>query len=67
MNRSICQQNSWEPLQVTKPMFSFLTETVNLNSSVWDISSCFYEKDIDVESTFCIPFIVSQNGSVTGK
>ncbi|EYB26801.1 hypothetical protein FG05_09151 [Fusarium graminearum] len=62
---SICQQNSWEPLQVTKPMFSFLTETVNLNSSVWDISSCFYEKDIDVESTFCIPFIVSQNGSVT--
>ncbi|ESU15681.1 hypothetical protein FGSG_09151 [Fusarium graminearum PH-1] len=62
---SICQQNSWEPLQVTKPMFSFLTETVNLNSSVWDISSCFYEKDIDVESTFCIPFTVSQNGSVT--
>ncbi|WXC53735.1 hypothetical protein QX201_013377 [Fusarium graminearum] len=62
---SICQQNSWEPLQVTKPMFSFLTETVNLNSSVWDISSSFYEKDIDVESTFCIPFIVSQNGSVT--
>ncbi|KAF0641053.1 hypothetical protein FPSE5266_06818 [Fusarium pseudograminearum] len=64
---SICQQNSWEPLQITRPMFSFLTETFKLNSSVWDVSSCFYGKDIDVESTFCIPFTVSQNGSVTGQ
>ncbi|RGP76505.1 zinc transport [Fusarium sporotrichioides] len=64
-NRSICQRNSWEPLEITKPMFSFLAETFNLNSSVWDLSSCFYAKDIDIESTFCIPFALSKNGSVT--
>jgi hypothetical protein len=64
-NRSICQRNSWEPLEITKPMFSFLAETFNLNSSVWDLSSCFYAKDIDIESTFCIPFTLSKTGSVT--
>ncbi|KAF5242913.1 hypothetical protein FAUST_3080 [Fusarium austroamericanum] len=62
---SICQQNSWEPLEITRPMFSFLTETFNMNSTVWNISSCFYGKDEDVESTFCIPFTMSQKGSVT--
>jgi hypothetical protein len=62
---SICQRNSWEPLEITKPMFSFLAETFNLNSSVWDLSSCFYAKDIDIESTFCIPFTLSKTGSVT--
>ncbi|GKU19106.1 unnamed protein product [Fusarium langsethiae] len=62
---SICQRNSWEPLEITKPMFSFLAETFNLNSSLWDLSSCFYAKDIDIESTFCIPFTLSKNGSVT--
>ncbi|UZP46393.1 hypothetical protein NXS19_014205 [Fusarium pseudograminearum] len=46
-------------------MFSFLCEAFKLNSSVWDVSSCFYGKDIDVESTFCIPFTVFQNGSIT--
>ncbi|KAF4446811.1 zinc transport protein [Fusarium austroafricanum] len=43
----------------------FLAGTFNLNSSVWDVSSCFYSKDIDIESTFCIPLTLSQNGSVT--
>jgi hypothetical protein len=48
-------------------MLSFLVDKFNLKPSVWDVSSCFYAKDFDVESTFCVPFTLSQDGPITGK
>ncbi|KAF4948197.1 hypothetical protein FGADI_9825 [Fusarium gaditjirri] len=62
---SICQRQSWKPLQFTKPMLRFLIERFKLNPSIWDVASCFYAKDFDVESTFCIPFMVSRDGPIT--
>ncbi|SCN92174.1 uncharacterized protein FFB20_12343 [Fusarium fujikuroi] len=62
---SICQRQSWKPLECTKPMLSFLVDKFKLSPSIWDVASCFYAKDFDVESTFCIPFKVSRHGPIT--
>ncbi|KAF5537496.1 zinc transport [Fusarium napiforme] len=62
---SICQRQSWKPLQVTKPMLSFLVDKFKLKPSIWDVASCFYAKDFDVESTLCVPFTQSRNGPIT--
>ncbi|KAF5230744.1 hypothetical protein FANTH_13736 [Fusarium anthophilum] len=62
---SICQLQSWKPLECTKPMLSFLVDKFKLKPSVWDVASCFYAKDFDVESTFCVPFTVSHDGPIT--
>ncbi|EWG54138.1 hypothetical protein FVEG_17252 [Fusarium verticillioides 7600] len=61
---SICQRQSWKPLQVTKSMLSFIVDRFELKSRIWDVASSFYAKDFDVESTFCIPFTVSRDGSI---
>ncbi|KAF5568826.1 Mg2+ transporter like zinc transport [Fusarium phyllophilum] len=47
------------------PMLSFLVDKFKLNPSIWDVASCFYAKDFDVESTFCVPFTVSRDGPIT--
>ncbi|KAF6822268.1 hypothetical protein CPLU01_12128 [Colletotrichum plurivorum] len=59
---SISQRNSWGPLQVTKSMFDLLAEAFDLQSSVWDLATCFYERDSDLEDVFCIPFIEHRVG-----
>ncbi|KAF4338227.1 zinc transport [Fusarium beomiforme] len=61
---SICQRHSWKPLQITEQMLKFLVDKFHLKSSIWDISSCFYAKNFDIESTFCVPFTVSQDGPI---
>lgn len=48
-------------------MLSFLVDKFKLKPSIWDVASCFYAKDFDVESTFCVPLTVSRDGPVTGK
>lgn len=62
---SICQLQSWKPLQLTKPMLSFLVDKFKLKPSIWDMASCFCAKDFDVESTFCVPFTVFRDGPIT--
>ncbi|KAF5576378.1 zinc transport [Fusarium pseudocircinatum] len=45
--------------------FIFLVDKFKLSPSIWDVASCFYAKDFDVESTFCIPFTQSRDGPIT--
>lgn len=66
-NRSICQRNSYRPLEITEPMFNRLIKKFDLKASAWDVASCFYDKDFDIESTYCAPFTIHHNGNVTGK
>ncbi|EXL90144.1 hypothetical protein FOIG_16593 [Fusarium odoratissimum NRRL 54006] len=64
-NRSICQRNSYRPLEITEPMFNHLIKKFDLKASAWDVASCFYDKDFDIESTYCAPFTIHHNGNVT--
>ncbi|KAF6834743.1 hypothetical protein CMUS01_06060 [Colletotrichum musicola] len=45
-------------------MFDLLVKTFDLQSSVWDLASCFYARDSDVEDVFCIPFTEYRDGPV---
>ncbi|KAI6760408.1 hypothetical protein HG530_009268 [Fusarium avenaceum] len=62
---SICQRNSYKPLEITQPMFNCLIENFDLKASPEDVASCFYDKDFDVESTYCAPFTIQYEGTVT--
>ncbi|KAI3526961.1 hypothetical protein CSPX01_17350 [Colletotrichum filicis] len=61
---SICQRNSWRPLQITSPMFHYLVEAWDMHADIWDLTSCFYSKGSDVEDVFYIPFTVHRAGPV---
>ncbi|KXH66781.1 hypothetical protein CSAL01_11964 [Colletotrichum salicis] len=61
---SICQRNSWRPLQITVPMFELVMEKLNLNNSLRDIVSCFYTRNMNVEEVFCMPYTERRKGSV---
>ncbi|KAK0371221.1 hypothetical protein CLIM01_11419 [Colletotrichum limetticola] len=61
---SICQRNSWRPLQITLPMFELIMEKLSLNSSLRDIVSCFYTRNMNVEEVFCMPYTERRKGSV---
>uniref|UniRef100_A0A9P7QVZ0 CorA-like transporter domain-containing protein n=2 Tax=Colletotrichum scovillei TaxID=1209932 RepID=A0A9P7QVZ0_9PEZI len=61
---SICQRNSWRPLQITLPMFELIMEKLSLNNSLRDIVSCFYTRNMNVEEVFCMPYTERRKGSV---
>ncbi|KAK1717434.1 uncharacterized protein BDZ83DRAFT_27879 [Colletotrichum acutatum] len=61
---SICQRNSWRPLQITVPMFELIMENFHLNNSLRDIVSCFYTRNMNVEEVFCMPYTERRKGSV---
>jgi hypothetical protein len=48
-------------------MFNCLIENFDLKASPEDVASCFYDKDFDVESTYCAPLAIHYDGTVTGE
>ncbi|KAI1126467.1 hypothetical protein F5Y10DRAFT_293852 [Nemania abortiva] len=61
---SICQRNSWRPLQITQPMFQFIVDHHDLYDSVHDISSCFFTRNLDLEDIYCAPLSLAQSGDL---
>jgi hypothetical protein len=47
-------------------MLELIVSKHDITSSFWDLASCFYTRNIDVESAFCIPYTESRNGSIVG-
>ncbi|RDA86583.1 hypothetical protein CP532_6011 [Ophiocordyceps camponoti-leonardi (nom. inval.)] len=52
---SICQRNSWQPLQATRSMLESVAATHQLGDSFWELVSCFYKRNLDVETAFTVP------------
>jgi hypothetical protein len=48
-------------------MLNHLIEKFDLKAPAWDVASCFYDKDFDIESTYCAPFTIHHDGTATGK
>lgn len=61
---SICQRNSWRPLQITKSMMEQLIDGFELGDLLWELASCFYVRNMDVEEVFCMPFTERRTGPV---
>ncbi|KAJ3955136.1 hypothetical protein N0V92_008346 [Colletotrichum tropicale] len=64
---SICQRNSWRPLQITKSMMELLIDGFELGDFIWELASCFYVRNMDVEEVFCMPFTERRAGPIVGK
>ncbi|KAI1457954.1 hypothetical protein F4805DRAFT_457142 [Annulohypoxylon moriforme] len=62
---SICQKTSWSPLQTTKDMLDLFVSIHNIDSSFWDLPSCFYYRNKELEINHCLPVTVIRNGSTT--
>ncbi|KAI2601966.1 hypothetical protein GGR54DRAFT_634369 [Hypoxylon sp. NC1633] len=60
---SICQRTSWSPLQVTRGLLELLVSKHDLSDSFWDLPSCFYHRNDDVEVNFCLPVTINRVGS----
>jgi hypothetical protein len=64
---SICQQSSWSPLQITRPMMDSIVSRHGIGASFSQLATCFYTRTMELEETFCIPLAVRRTGSVLGK
>lgn len=64
--RSICQKTSWSALQVTRELLDLFVSEHDISDSFWDIPSCFYHRNDDVEINFCLPVTVDRIGSSIG-
>ncbi|KAK0719272.1 hypothetical protein B0H67DRAFT_485871 [Lasiosphaeris hirsuta] len=61
---SICQRNSWRPLQITRPMLDLIVSSHGIDPSFWEIPSCFYTRNLDLEEVSCIPYTEMRTGDV---
>lgn len=64
--RSICQRNSWRPLQLTTSMLSQIIDKHGFSSNIRELTSCYYTRNNDLEDSFCTPFKVSADGPWLG-
>lgn len=39
----------------------------NIDSSFWELPSCFYQRSDDIEEVFCIPYTLVRTASVIGS
>lgn len=65
--RSICQKTSWRPLQITRGLLELFVSKNGISDSFWELPSCFYYRNDDVEINYCLPVNVNRRGSLTGE
>lgn len=61
---SICQRNSFQPLQITREMLQTIIDSHEIadGDALWDLSSVFYTRNLKTEMVFCIPFTQTKDG-----
>lgn len=47
-------------------MMEHIVSKHGLKSAFWDVPSCFYIRNLDVEEVFCIPYTELRNGANIG-
>ncbi|KAI1470127.1 uncharacterized protein F4812DRAFT_315404 [Daldinia caldariorum] len=60
---SICQRTSWSSLQVTRELLELFVSKHGISDSFWDLPSCFYHRNDDVEINFGLPVTVNRTDS----
>ncbi|KAI0169817.1 hypothetical protein GGR52DRAFT_485037 [Hypoxylon sp. FL1284] len=60
---SICQKTSWSPIQVTRELLDLFVSKHGISESFWELPSCFYHRNDDIEINYCLPVSVNRVGS----
>ncbi|KAK0631511.1 hypothetical protein B0T14DRAFT_4413 [Immersiella caudata] len=61
---SICQRNSYRPLQISRPMMDSIVSSHEIEESFWELPSCFYTRNLDLEEVHCVSYTETRNGDV---
>ncbi|KAJ5133679.1 uncharacterized protein N7443_004697 [Penicillium atrosanguineum] len=48
-------------------MLDMIASKYKLSSLFWELASCFYDRDLNIEEIFCLPFSEVRNGSSIGR
>jgi hypothetical protein len=64
---SICQKNSWAPLQITKDMLRSIVEHHKIDSSFLEVPLSFFRRSNEQEQGYCVPWTIVRKGSVVGE
>ncbi|KAJ5279605.1 hypothetical protein N7478_004977 [Penicillium angulare] len=57
---SVCQRNSWRPLQMTIEMVNLITTEHGMDETFTQLPSYFYDRKRDIEKCVCAPFTQSR-------
>lgn len=47
-------------------MLDLIASKYDLSSLFWELASCFYDRDLNIEEIFCLPFSEVRRGSSIG-
>ncbi len=47
-------------------MMSAMINAHDLSPSLWNVASCFYTRNLDLEDAFCVPLTLSTTGPWIG-
>ncbi|KAH8886044.1 hypothetical protein GQ53DRAFT_845153 [Thozetella sp. PMI_491] len=62
---SLCQFNSWSSLQISRPVLDRISTEHGFGQGLQHLVSVFYQRTVDVEYGFCIPYTKHVRGPVT--
>jgi hypothetical protein len=48
-------------------MLELIVKTHSIDDSFWDLPSCFFERDLDLEETYCVPVTEKRTPSSHGQ
>jgi hypothetical protein len=47
-------------------MLDLIVAKNSISSQFWDLPSCFYRRNLEVEEVFCVPYSETREGPITG-
>jgi hypothetical protein len=47
-------------------MLDLIVAENDISSQFWDLPSCFYRRNIEVEEAFCVPYTETKEGPIIG-
>jgi hypothetical protein len=64
---TMCQINSWAPLQATKSMMERIIQHHNIDASFLEVPQSFYSRRTEQEQAHCVPFTMFQVADSCGR
>ena len=60
--RSICQENSWSKLQITRPILRRIVQHHEIDPGFLEVPLSFFDRETDEEQSFCVPWTLKESG-----
>ncbi|KAF2473418.1 uncharacterized protein BDR25DRAFT_282954 [Lindgomyces ingoldianus] len=59
---SMCQENSWSKLQITRPMLRRIVQHHEIAPDFLEVPLSFFDRSTDEEQSFCVPWTLREGG-----